>query len=313
LRHERQTMSVSVTITKPGNYCLTQDLQQRSALSISEGFQQRGAPDSVVSFHDTHDVDVDMLGHVATTAPFENATGVYVSQRTSNIGEMGKPPDKYGWVYQFPKNLSIHHGRVESPGALEGVGVFLGFNSKAYHFTTGSFTRGYKLQDEDATTYMTQTRSGADPIAFTTPWIYQPATHFKVEKLQVRAGARGVIMTGAENVLRDSVIEVDSDTAVYLYGPGTVVENNTIIVNMKPVRPARLPAVLKLRDADGAVIRNNRLIVRGAVPGADMAGINLLASRGVLIEGNRVEGVPRLLRKDDTSTARVVDVQGSDH
>ena len=117
-------------------------------------------------------------------------------------------------------------------------------------------------------------------------------------------------MTGAENVLRDSVIEVDSDTAVYLYGPGTVVENNTIIVNMKPARPARLPAVLKLRDADGAVIRNNRLIVRGAVPGADMAGINLLASRGVLIEGNRVEGIPHLLRKDDASTVRGVDVQG---
>jgi len=143
LRYERQKMFVSVTITKPGNYCLAQDLKQRSVISISEGFQQRGAPDSVVSFYDTHDVEVDMLGHLASTAPFENATGVYLNLRTSDIGAMGKPPDKYGWIFQFPKKLSIHNGQVESPGALEGVGVFLGFNGKTYHFTTGSFTRGY--------------------------------------------------------------------------------------------------------------------------------------------------------------------------
>ena len=116
-------------------------------------------------------------------------------------------------------------------------------------------------------------------------------------------------MVGAGNVLRNSTIEVDSDTAVYLYGPGSVVEGNTFIIHSSKQYPypAKLPAALKLRDADGAVIRNNRFVVKGGLFGifsgkADVA-INLIESRDVLIENNVIEGANGLVRTDAASTA----------
>jgi hypothetical protein len=140
------------------------------------------------------------------------------------------------------------------------------------------------------------------------PWNYQPETRFTLDSLNIKSGGRGVIMTGANNILRNSTIEVDSDTAVYLYGPGSIVEGNTFIIHQDPKYPypAERPAALKLRDADGAVIRNNHFIVKGGPMGlfkgqAEVA-INLLESRDVTIENNVIEGAKSLVRKDEATT-----------
>ncbi len=69
-------------------------------------------------------------------------------------------------------------------------------------------------------------------------------------------------MAGSDNVVRNNTIEVDGRTAVYLYGPRSLVEGNTFIVHMDLRDKAPLPAILKLRDADGSIIRNNRFIVK---------------------------------------------------
>ncbi|MET0961638.1 MAG: right-handed parallel beta-helix repeat-containing protein, partial [Noviherbaspirillum sp.] len=65
-----------------------------------------------------------------------------------------------------------------------------------------------------------------------------------------------------------------------------------------------LPAIIKLRDADGAVIRNNRFIVRASFPWGRKAeaAINLLESKNVLIENNQLEDVKALVGKDELST-----------
>lgn len=92
--------------------------------------------------------------------------------------------------------------------------------------------------------------------------------------------------------------------AVYLYGPRPVIEGNTFIVKLDPNDKATLPAILKLRDADGAIIRNNRFIVQSGPFGTRQAeaAINLLASKNVLIENNIVQDTRQLVRKDEAST-----------
>ena len=102
--------------------------------------------------------------------------------------------------------------------------------------------------------------------------------------------------------MRNNIIEVESATAAYLYGPGSVIEGNTFIVHQTKGEPAATLAILKLRDADGAVIRNNRFIVKGAFTGKADFAINLLESKNVVIEGNTIEGAKALVRKDAAST-----------
>lgn len=114
-------------------------------------------------------------------------------------------------------------------------------------------------------------------------------------------------MVGADNVVRNNVIEVDGKVAVYLYGPRPVIEGNTFIVHLDPRDTTTLPATLKLRDADGAIVRNNRFIVKGGLmtglaPGRAEAAINLLTSKNVLIENNTVIDAKQLVRKDEAST-----------
>ena len=111
-------------------------------------------------------------------------------------------------------------------------------------------------------------------------------------------------MSGAHNTLKNSTIEVDSATAVYLYGPDVVVEGNTFIVRQPVGEPIATSAILKLRDADNAVIRNNRFIFKAGLFGKAQAeaAINLLASKNVTIENNTIEGVKTLVRKDDETT-----------
>ena len=139
------------------------------------------------------------------------------------------------------------------------------------------------------------------------PWDYFPPTFYTAENLQIKSGGRAIIMAGSDNVVRNNTIEVDGRTAVYLYGPRSLVEGNTFIVHMDLRDKAPLPAILKLRDADGSIIRNNRFIVKRSglfrkKEEEPQAGINLLESKDVVIEGNVFEEITLPVRKDAAST-----------
>lgn len=114
------------------------------------------------------------------------------------------------------------------------------------------------------------------------------ATRHIVERMNVRAGRLGVQMVGIGNTLRNSVIEVDSRNAIALFGFGSIIENNTIIVHGKGT-PAADDGALALWDGNGAVIRNNRFIFKGPTRQAPPA-IRLIDSSDVRLEGNTFEG-----------------------
>lgn len=284
-------IEIKVLVEGEGRQCLVQDLVQRSAISVSEGFRERGQPSVVVEFFRAHDTDLDLQQHLVSLHPFKNGTGISMNESGVSISRAGA----------LPHHLSVRNGEVRTPGPL-GVGVYLGFH-KDFALTTDLYARAYDPLPEDQHPMSDQRPFDPDKkIGFINPWNYRPETHFLVDHLHIQSGGRGVIMVGAHNVLRNSVIEVDSDTAAYLYGPGSIVEGNTFIVHLDPAHPSTLPAALKLRDADGAVIRNNRFIVEAGNGKMAEAAINLLASKHVVLEGNRIENTRQLVRADAQST-----------
>ena len=133
-----------------------------------------------------------------------------------------------------------------------------------------------------------------------------------VEKLNIQAGYRGIVLGGGNNIIRNSTIEVDAHTAIYMYGPNPIIENNTIIIhgkgktnpNFKEDGIKILDGAIKLRDAKGGIIRNNRIIYKGGFLGFGKApvAINLLDSKDVLIENNTIEGFKALVRQNGDTT-----------
>ena len=92
------------------------------------------------------------------------------------------------------------------------------------------------------------------------------------------------------------MIETDSGTALWLYGPNAVVENNTIIVHClsKPMglqgvaRCNEMDAPIRLMHGDGAVIRNNRFVLRGK---AHQRVLSLFDTGAFTFEGNTFVGL----------------------
>ena len=263
-----------------GDHCVIHDFVQRKLRDPING-RVRGSPTdeagqgSVISFSEDSHSNIDLRKHLISGKPFENTRGIGMNSKSLT-------------------HLAVHNGVIETPGPL-GIGIDL-----------APYIEGRQRLQE-----LTEDRPAIKEVGYSRTfagiWDYSPPTFYTAENLQIQSGGRGIVMAGADNVVRNNTIEVDGRTAVYLYGPRALGEGNTFIVHMDPRDKAPLPAILKLRDADGSIIRNNRFIVkrRGLFRKKEeepQAGINLLESNEVLIEGNVFEQVDLPLRKDEAST-----------
>ncbi|WEM01582.1 right-handed parallel beta-helix repeat-containing protein [Delftia tsuruhatensis] len=276
---------IAAAIRGNGRYCVIHDFIQRKAIDWIEGGTVHGSPTdsqgdgSVLTFYKSSLSELDLREHLISGRPFKNVNG---------IGILGNDQ-----VF-----LKVHNGKIETPGAF-GIGVEMAPNIM--------INKRMKMLTED--TSVTK-KSNWNPETETfnkIPWDYFPPTFYTAENLQIKSGGRAIIMAGSDNVVRNNTIEVDGRTAVYLYGPRSLVEGNTFIVHMDLRDKAPLPAILKLRDADGSIIRNNRFIVKRSglfrkKEEEPQAGINLLESKDVVIEGNVFEQVALPVRKDAAST-----------
>lgn len=115
-----------------------------------------------------------------------------------------------------------------------------------------------------------------------------PARGILVEKVAISSAGWGIGVEGAGTVIRDSTIEVDAGTALWIYGPNARIENNTIIVRGRGrVREADAP--IRLHHGDGAIIRNNRIVVKG--DGHPWA-VTSFRTGAITLEGNTMNGKP---------------------
>jgi hypothetical protein len=131
-----------------------------------------------------------------------------------------------------------------------------------------------------------------------------PITGHVVEglKLEAQVGRAVIGMQGAGNIIRNStIIAEDEHSAIYLFGPNSIIENNIIIYKgYKGEGPSAAP--IKLHQADGTVIRNNDIIVEMIGDEAPQAAISLIDSKNVIAEGNRIYGIKTLMHAwDDAS------------
>ncbi|MYN08010.1 right-handed parallel beta-helix repeat-containing protein ['Massilia aquatica' Lu et al. 2020] len=214
-----------------------------------------------------------------------------------------------GWKYSpdgpFELDMQGHHARADVAG-MDGVrGIGPGRNVIVRNGTltvAGQGSTGVRLLLRSRA----QTAGMRSPIESEYEDVSMPEAadtgqaNFLLSRLNIRAGGRGVIMSGAGNSIRDSTIEVDGGNAIFLHGRGSVIENNTIIVHARAAGPN--DAVIKLRDADGAVIRNNRIIYKGDSRAA--TAINLLGSNNVRVENNIVEGIDEVVRQTGKTSVR---------
>jgi hypothetical protein len=133
-----------------------------------------------------------------------------------------------------------------------------------------------------------------------------PATADLLERLVVRGGRHAIVIDGRNNVIRDNHLVVDSSTAIVATGPGLVLEGNDIEVRgALELLPGEEnpPYAVRLVQADGAVIRNNRIRYTGGSQGRPvLAAFQLIESREVSFGGNRLEAIGALVSADSRSS-----------
>lgn len=270
----------SIYVDDVGKYCLIGDIVQESVFDIHSGSFKSlaGMPLLIITYRNSSgsrgenpvgtSFDMDLQGHLLK-AYVDNLKGV-----AAELGARG---------------ISVHGGRVNVPGGEKSVGISLqNDDGNVFVRRESLYPKRISVDDLDFEDV---------PLAelnYVRPPSYRDADNL-VTEMNIYAGWRGVVMGGAGNVLRNSTIEVGGHTAVYMYGPKTVIENNTIIIHGDGNRK-KFDAAIKLRDAKGAIIRNNRIIYKGGWLQKAPAAINLLDSDAVRIEGNTFIGFDSVVR-----------------
>jgi len=270
-------------VTAPGSYCLGRDITRAPQFDIHAGrFKSAGGvglvqiacsdekPCTRLSAQDRYQIDLQGHSLVATA---KNTNGV-----NNTSGGL---------------QVSIRNGRIEAPGdRYPNSGIYLRGQLRG----TMLKVDGWKCSpSEPACADVPAAKSeGKEALVY-------EASNYLIDRVTIRSGWSGVYMGGGNNTLRNSVIEVDGRIGVYQFGPGAIIENNTIIIHGKGDR-TEFDAALKLRDAHGTVVRNNKFIFRGGLFTKATAAINLLDSKDVVIEGNTFEGFDQVVRVNGDST-----------
>lgn len=138
-----------------------------------------------------------------------------------------------------------------------------------------------------------------------------PARHITIEnlKIKIKGGGRAIVRQGAGTIIRNNVIEVEGGTAIWSAGPNAVIEGNTIIVTGRK-NVVSADAAIRLKHGGGAVIRNNRFIIKS---GANKRLISVFDSGEFRFENNKVGG----LKKDEkiafafSGTLKIRDSKGA--
>lgn len=115
-----------------------------------------------------------------------------------------------------------------------------------------------------------------------------PARGILVDQVKISSAGWGIGVEGGGTVIRNSTIEVDAGTALWIYGPNALLENNTIIAHGRG-RVLEADAPIRLHHGDGAVIRNNRIVVKG--DGHPWA-VTSFRTGAITLQGNTMNGKP---------------------
>ncbi len=269
-----------LNLAAPGEYCLSGDLRQGKLADPRTGIEMKTIGGDAIVLVAADDVSLDLAGH-----------GI------SNERELGYTLVRHyryqpgrGHDHAFARTR-IHNGSLISPGS-RGVAIRL----------VSAKPRGDAEFGVPAPV----------PAGKTAADVHVDTAH-RLENLVIAAGNRAVLIEGTNNVIRDSRIAVDSATAIVAQGPGVMIENNLIEVradlralsDSDRSTEARTPFAIRLIQADGAIVRNNEIrLIDVTGHGPLPAAIQLVASRDVTVEGNRMHGMQAIVTADEASSHR---------
>jgi len=288
-----EARGTSAHFEKPGRYCVQQDFVPKA---YYDWHRQQNVGQESFFYVDSPDVLIDLGGHslrpaAAARSLIENGSqvGQKVHDVTVRNGQLTGP----AWLGVTLGAFGTSFSRPES--LLSDIDPKLLANDKAIMPTLGPRTFSEAAR-ESFQTY----RNAVPPAA------QFPRGGFVLEKLHIRLTNKrrsiGAMLQGADNIVRDCTIEVDGTIGLYLIGPRAVVENNTIIIhNVGPQRPAN--AAIKLDRADGSVIRNNRIVIKGK--GAPEQAVSLIESKDVRFENNTVTGAKVIYKAFDDQSSLI--------
>ena len=291
-----------LNLADPGRYCLRADLHQRKLLDPRTGREMKTVGGDAIVLIGADDVSLDLGGHAIVN---ERESG-YTLVRHYRY-EPGR-----GHFHAFVRSR-IRNGSLRSPGS-RGIGIRL-VSSRSHEPFEGGLAPAWR---EGAQCQGCNGESGGFGTPVRIPPGKAPADVFPdtghvLEDLVVEAGSHAILLDGKNNVIRNSRIIAHSDTAIVAQGPGTVIENNRIEVHADAgtsagrhgARQAQARFAIRLIQADGAVVRNNEVRLVGGSGAAPLpAAIGLVASRDVVVEDNRIEGVQVLAAADADSSYR---------
>jgi hypothetical protein len=241
----------SVRASAPGNYCLAADLKQTETPAMLRLPHQPGPVDPLLTIASAN-VAVD-LGQHALFGKRSSGLGLWLN---------GGRDMRY-----FPADVRNGTIRTEEQPA---VFMVYAWNRRNKRFSENSAAAGLAVANS-IDEYVT--------------------TRFVLEDLTLEASKIAVILQGRNNVIRRCKI-IGGNGAVNLHGPDLVFEDNEIVMNARePKANDEAPVALYLEDSSNSVVRNNRIIIRGRVVGAE--AIVLKNSSNVTLQNNSVNGGPQ--------------------
>jgi hypothetical protein len=293
-------------VNKPGNYCLVRDLKIDGSYNplVWEGVKYH-SDDLVALVIAANDVAVNLGGKTIRSDAQEVLAGVQSALvNTGESTQLGDGPAGYrkiSWDAAY-RNITIRNGTININRGSLGL-MFPG--SGNYY---GKLIDGFPVLFWPANTRARECDDFSIDILPPAASEY-PIRHISLDTLKIHSPNCGVVVQGASTVLRNSVIETESLVGIWSFGPNAVIENNTIIVHATasdstyPASPHH--AAIRLHQADGTIVRNNRIVMRTGLFSRDKgaAAIDLLDSKNVVIENNTIEGFSELLRKDSASSS----------
>jgi hypothetical protein len=279
-RHLVAKRNQSVALENSGAYCLDTDvLIDDGSPFVSHG---RDRPYYAVEIS-SDEVVLDLQGHAVQSGDITYGIAISVSSGAA------------------PKNVEIRNGSIRSlrEGISSGYTNAVVLSDLGDPLASFSKSGSSPAQLEEAAKIARRINESA----FEQQNKMRPKTvsdypdrniHFEGLRIFVRglpqgnnAGGGAINVQGRGTVIRNCIIETDDGNAVWIFGPNAIIENNTIIVHGRN-RLREADAAIRLIQADGAVVRNNKIIIRDS---ANRRGISTFDTGPITVENNTFYGM----------------------
>jgi len=292
--------NTSISMSQAGSYCLKTDLEIQSRNRLFPDGPSGRPYEALEITHD--DVTIDFQENTV------RAGDVTLGIRIENGG---KSNYKAAYNTQQPKQVVIKNGTLITTSF---VGIYSGFHELSIPSDMGDPLEGVDTngKSKEALGDFSLSFEKTNASIFRKQLALRPSRatgyhqrNIHIENMHIlakdgnvtssaRAGA--INIQGAGTVIRNCVIETNGGTALWLFGPNAVIENNTIIVHgASPVREADAP--IRLHQGDGSIIRNNRIVIKD---GANRRGLSVFDTGAIMVEKNTFYG---MTQKDEVAKA----------